>query len=182
MRSERPHPGPRKPRQRPRRQKPRGSSLSYETTSYGDIFKLTRLHRDFIQTGPRRYAEETGNSIEARAAAFEPVRYSGAGSEYVAPSISFPKAVIGRPSKTKYLRAQLWRQGRRTCCFCDRHLRLAPFWPNTLTLEHLTPLSRGGSNHMDNLDAACSPCNNRKGSLTEAEFRAILDLERAPFR
>lgn len=41
-----------------------------------------------------------------------------------------------------------------------------------LTLEHLTPLSRGGTWEASNLDVSCYRCNISKGSLTDAEFRA----------
>lgn len=40
------------------------------------------------------------------------------------------------------------------------------------TKDHRTPVSRGGSDSMDNLAVACQPCNWRKGTSTETEFRA----------
>ena len=46
-----------------------------------------------------------------------------------------------------------------------------------LTLDHVVPLSRGGTHAIDNLVAACKPCNSRKGSRDELEFRALLALE-----
>jgi 5-methylcytosine-specific restriction endonuclease McrA len=33
-----------------------------------------------------------------------------------------------------------------------------------LTLDHLKPKSRGGSNSLENLRLACFPCNNSRGN------------------
>jgi len=41
-------------------------------------------------------------------------------------------------------------------------------------LEHKTPLSRGGTNAIENLDIACQHCNNTKHTKTEAEFRELI--------
>ena len=44
------------------------------------------------------------------------------------------------------------------------------------TLEHLTPASLGGRRGgIENIVAACRTCNQAKGDLTEAEFRAVLN-------
>lgn len=37
-------------------------------------------------------------------------------------------------------------------------------------IDHMTPLSRGGTNTMDNLTVACQTCNLRKHTLTAKEF------------
>ena len=49
------------------------------------------------------------------------------------------------------------------CQYCGRHrsnMRHREF----LTRDHVTPISRGGTNEWTNVVAACSTCNNRKGS------------------
>lgn len=38
-----------------------------------------------------------------------------------------------------------------------------------LTIDHIIPVSRGGSNLYVNLVAACQPCNNRKADMTIEE-------------
>jgi 5-methylcytosine-specific restriction endonuclease McrA len=43
-----------------------------------------------------------------------------------------------------------------------------------LTLDHIIPRSRGGTNDALNLCTACIPCNNRKGNRTPAEARMPL--------
>jgi 5-methylcytosine-specific restriction endonuclease McrA len=39
-----------------------------------------------------------------------------------------------------------------------------------LTLEHATPMSRGGENHWSNLTIACFPCNRDKCAKTVVEY------------
>jgi 5-methylcytosine-specific restriction endonuclease McrA len=44
-----------------------------------------------------------------------------------------------------------------------------------MEMEHMTPLSRHGAHHKDNVVPACRSCNRRKGRLTALEF-----LNRSP--
>lgn len=39
-----------------------------------------------------------------------------------------------------------------------------------MTVDHQTPLSRGGTDNIDNLVPACGSCNRRKGTKTQDEF------------
>ena len=51
-----------------------------------------------------------------------------------------------------------------------------------LQADHRTPLSRGGTNSIDNILPACGRCNAEKASMTEKEFRARLaDEQRREF-
>jgi len=43
--------------------------------------------------------------------------------------------------------------------------------PGPLEADHGVPLSRGGSNFIENIIPACGRCNQRKGADTEMEFR-----------
>lgn len=45
------------------------------------------------------------------------------------------------------------------CVWCRRPLTFA-----TMTLEHLVPKSRGGTDRLDNLAPACRPCNWSRGN------------------
>jgi 5-methylcytosine-specific restriction endonuclease McrA len=54
------------------------------------------------------------------------------------------------------------------CQYCGKHkgqLRGREF----LTRDHIMPVSRGGLNTWQNVVTACSPCNNRKGSMLPDE-------------
>ena len=66
-------------------------------------------------------------------------------------------------------KAQAFRRQDKRCLYCDAALRY-----HEATLEHATPVSRGGTMTVENIDIACDPCNGAKGHLTRAEFiRAI---------
>lgn len=54
----------------------------------------------------------------------------------------------------------------------ERHLDADPGLPQ---LDHRIPLVRGGTGELENLAYACRPCNQRKGVMTEAEFRLYPD-------
>ena len=46
-----------------------------------------------------------------------------------------------------------------------------------LTADHVIPKSRGGSDHMDNLQLLCGACNSTKGTGTQAELLAKLQAQ-----
>jgi len=52
-----------------------------------------------------------------------------------------------------------------TCRYCDRKLTYSQ-----ATLDHLRPLSKGGTWAPSNLDFACSKCNSAKGSISLKKF------------
>jgi 5-methylcytosine-specific restriction endonuclease McrA len=58
------------------------------------------------------------------------------------------------------------------CYYCLKPLTLvAEEIGEQATKDHLTPVSRGGSNLISNIVPACIDCNQRKGAMTEPEFR-----------
>ena len=64
-------------------------------------------------------------------------------------------------SKAKYI-----------CYYCDDSPVLRG---ERLTIDHKTPISRGGSSKLTNLVAACLPCNNEKADMTAGEFQKYLN-------
>lgn len=47
-------------------------------------------------------------------------------------------------------------------------------------VEHSRPRATGGTDHLNNLFAACIPCNNAKGTVTSRSARAWNGRKRAP--
>jgi len=56
-----------------------------------------------------------------------------------------------------------WNNSRRRkkCAYCKKH-----FYTRQLTIDHIIPLSKGGTWHIANLVLACKPCNNAKADQT----------------
>lgn len=89
------------------------------------------------------------------------------------PSIVRLRVYVRVPYKKIILtRKNIMRRDRQRCQYCGSHERL--------TLDHVTPKSRGGRDTWENLVAACVPCNNKKGSRTLDE--TMMSLSRKPFR
>jgi len=60
-----------------------------------------------------------------------------------------------------------------TCIYCMENVE------GRDTLEHLVPISNGGTNNFDNLAIACKKCNSCKGDKTYDEFikyKSVADL------
>ena len=55
------------------------------------------------------------------------------------------------------------------CNGCEIHF---PF--RNLTVDHIVPQSKGGTDHIDNLQLLCGACNSMKGTRSQAEFIASL--------
>jgi 5-methylcytosine-specific restriction endonuclease McrA len=78
------------------------------------------------------------------------------------------KHVKRERQKARELRQSPWwkqklREGR--CHYCEQN-----FPPEELTMDHKTPLSRGGTTSKGNVVAACKSCNNDKKYYTPAEL------------
>lgn len=79
------------------------------------------------------------------------------------------KKRLHRKSRRRYVRGNaslaqvLKRVGEMRCAYCGA-------LDQPLQIEHLIPVSRGGTNDLGNLTLACKPCNCRKNTKTAAEF------------
>lgn len=92
--------------------------------------------------------------------------------------LSMPRPIVIRLTKFIHVPRRFRRQVTNTflfardhyrCQYCDRHVTdLKP--RESLTRDHLIPLSRGGTNEWTNVVAACSSCNTRKGNRMPEEI------------
>lgn len=69
-----------------------------------------------------------------------------------------------------------WEASGKTCCLCGEPIdgTLPPRHPMSRTLEHLTPIVRGGRHDIENLDFAHFSCNSSKKDKTLEEYKAWL--------
>ncbi len=89
------------------------------------------------------------------------------------PSIVRLRGYVRVPYKRIMIsRKNVLRRDRFRCQYCGSRDRL--------TIDHVMPKSRGGRDTWENLVAACTPCNNRKGSRTPEE--AGMRLLSKPYR
>jgi len=63
------------------------------------------------------------------------------------------------PNRSRKLKLKWWRTGRRSCYWC--RARMTDI--RQMTVEHIVPLFRGGSNEDNNLAPACQDCNHGRG-------------------
>lgn len=78
------------------------------------------------------------------------------------------KHVKREKAKARELRqSQWWKQKLATgqCHYCEQS-----FKKDQLTMDHKTPISRGGSTSKGNVVVACKECNNQKKYYTPAEL------------
>lgn len=93
---------------------------------------------------------------------------------YTVPSVIRLKHFVNVPHRTiQCNKRNVMRRDQFTCIFCgvkvgDKRGGKVLERPN-FTVDHLTPLSKGGKNTWSNMACACHPCNHRKGARTPHE-------------
>lgn len=76
-------------------------------------------------------------------------------------------------------RMKIYIRDRWKCAYCQRKLLK---YKIPITLDHIIPKSRGGSNTPENLVTSCKPCNNKKGDRTPAEAKMTLHVPKSVLR
>ena len=79
---------------------------------------------------------------------------------------------IGKLPPYKTHRHTLYGKQEGHCAGCQHHF---PF--RNLTVDHIVPRSKGGTDHLDNLQLLCSACNSSKGTIDQAAFVAKLKAQ-----
>lgn len=77
-----------------------------------------------------------------------------------------------RRKKEKVFQLNMIRnKGILTCEYCWNQCQIhSPDKGSFATLEHIIPISKGGTYAYENLKVACRQCNHEKGSLDTGEF------------
>ena len=87
----------------------------------------------------------------------------------------YKKTLIARlaleRSQWVYLRTRLAESQNWKCCFCGCYMLETHGKKNSVTVEHVTPKSQGGSDDPENLAASCYNCNNLRGIRDVKKFR-----------
>lgn len=75
--------------------------------------------------------------------------------------------------EVKFSRRNILARDENRCQYCGKKLHASQ-----LSLDHVTPKSRGGKSSWTNVVAACNPCNTRKGG--RMPWEASMKLRKAP--
>lgn len=139
---------------------------SYEESSDAQLIALTRLRRaerraTLVEQTPCLRIAAEHRSTEFRLHIAEP-----------SSSANRSKA------RMQAWRRRMWKAGVRACRYCREQLTKIPRFgtppPTSVTVDHVVPLSDNGLDDPSNYAMCCSRCNNRKGSMSEAEYLAVL--------
>ncbi len=76
--------------------------------------------------------------------------------------------------KARKLRNSSWWSRKRSTGRCNYCRKIFP--PDELTMDHIIPLSRGGTSEKFNLVPACKECNSKKRYLLPAEWEEHLQM------
>src|SRR5436305_2350386 len=87
------------------------------------------------------------------------------------PSVVSLKSFVRPSTHPAFTRFNVFLRDRFVCQYCSAD--------DDLTFDHIVPRSRGGQTTWENVVAACSPCNLRKGNLTPQQARMF--PRQAPF-
>ena len=89
---------------------------------------------------------------------------------YVTPRTDQPRRTdIEAPVNYRTNKRDLYGEQRGNCAGCKRHFEF-----QHLTIDHIVPRSRGGTDHVDNLQLLCAHCNSIKGDRSQAYLVARL--------
>jgi len=94
--------------------------------------------------------------------------------EFISSDVSEQQIKREKDKARELRRSQWWkiRIGRGICHYCHN-----VFPPDELTMDHVVPITRGGTSTRGNLVPACKECNNRKKYLLPLEWEEFLQRQ-----
>ncbi len=144
--------------------------MGYLDTTDAEIIALTREHR----AAAKAKRDEARQAHEAQAFPFLPLHVL----EPIEASWRDHDDQWGRhPVHIQWKRDQ-WESGNHHCGYCGVRMCRLPNLPRTCTVDHRKPRALGGKDVPENWLLACYDCNQRKGTMSESAFRAIIAFEK----
>ena len=67
---------------------------------------------------------------------------------------------------------QVWRKTEGLCWYCGKDFK------DRMTIDHVQPVSQGGSDELDNLVPCCKSCNSAKGGRSVDEYRLVIQRKK----
>ena len=125
----------------------------YEQT---EKYKLYR--RQYEQTEKRKLIRKRYRQSEKHKLALKRWYHSDAGKLKIKEAQYRRRNAAGGPIDLHAWNAKMQTLGH-VCQMCQKDLDA-----DSLTIDHIFPLSKGGTNHVDNLQPLCRPCNSSKGN------------------
>jgi len=87
------------------------------------------------------------------------------------------KKVFGQTNNQKFYNSKNWRalrkykiQSKPTCEQCERENKLTA----AQCVDHIKPLSLGGTNDLSNLQSLCNSCHAKKSARESVEYRSSI--------
>jgi 5-methylcytosine-specific restriction endonuclease McrA len=91
-------------------------------------------------------------------------------------TMKIPSVIVFKSTKrnkiksARFSRKNVWVRDEGKCQYCGVHVS-----PDSYTLDHIIPKTRGGTTNWNNIVTCCSPCNQKKGdkSLQQAGMKLL---------
>lgn len=68
-----------------------------------------------------------------------------------------------------HIKRMIWERQNEKCAYCGRRKQL-----KHTTIDHIIPLSKGGTDDIDNLQCTCKMCNRLKDNMLPHEFTVLI--------
>lgn len=68
-----------------------------------------------------------------------------------------------------HIKRGIWESQNEKCAYCGQRRKL-----KNMTVDHIIPLSKGGTDDISNLQCTCKMCNRLKDNMLPHEFTAFV--------
>lgn len=68
-----------------------------------------------------------------------------------------------------HIKRKIWERQNEKCAYCGTRRKLA-----NMTVDHIIPFSKGGTDEIENLQCTCKLCNHMKADMMPSEFTAFV--------